>query len=54
MDALPARSPYPERGDEKLGRMDFELTRLFAGFSSRLERHAASLAVSQRRRGLGA
>ena len=45
MDALPARSPYPERGDEKLGRIDFALTGLFAGFSSRFERHAASFAA---------
>src|SRR5262245_18025374 len=44
--AIPrARSPYPERGDEKLGAVDFVLTQLLATFSSKLEHHAAKLAA---------
>jgi preprotein translocase subunit SecA len=43
-DAPRARSPYPERGDEKLSALDFALTQLLARFSSKFERHAAKLA----------
>ncbi len=37
------RSPYPERGDEKLNSLDLALTQLFARVSSKFERHAAKL-----------
>ncbi|WP_334407673.1 preprotein translocase subunit SecA [Bradyrhizobium sp. AZCC 2289] len=37
------RSPYPERGDEKLNSLDLALTQLFARVSSKFERHAARL-----------
>lgn len=43
-DAWRTRSPYAERGDTKIRPLDFALTRLFGGLSSRLENYAGKLA----------
>ena len=43
-DAWRTRSPYAERGDVKIGLMDFALTRAFGGFVSRFENYASKLA----------
>lgn len=43
-DALQTRSPYAERGDARIRPLDFALTRLFGGLSSRFENYAGKLA----------
>ncbi len=44
-DAWRSRSPYPERGDVKIGTVDFALTRTFGGVISRFENYAGKLAA---------
>src|SRR5882757_789306 len=44
-DALRTRSPYAERGDTRIRPLDFALTRLFGGLSSRFENYAGKLAT---------
>jgi preprotein translocase subunit SecA len=43
-DAWRSRSPYAERGDARIRPLDFALTRLFGGVSSRFENYAGKLA----------
>ena len=43
-DAWRSRSPYAERGDVKIGAVDFVLTRTFGGLMSRFENYAGKLA----------
>ncbi|MDN3277731.1 helicase-related protein [Frankia sp. RB7] len=44
-DTWRSRSPYAERGDVKIGPMDFVLTRTFGGIASRFENYAGKLAA---------
>lgn len=44
-DAWRSRSPYAERGDVKIGTLDFALTRTFGGLVSRFEKYAGKLAA---------
>src|SRR4051794_34085327 len=39
------RSPYPERGDQKLNSLDLALTQLLARVSSKFERRAVKLSA---------
>ncbi len=43
-EARQNRSPYAERGDVKIGSIDFALTRAFGGLASRFENYAGKLA----------